>query len=156
MLPPALSVRLAVPADAPRVFPWRNAEATRRFFHDSGPLTLDGHIAWFHQALADPDRVLLIGESATAPIGVLRYDLSESTAMVSVYLDPALRGRGYGTALLLAGERWLRDQRESVAALRAEIRAGNTASHAAFARAGFVERSTVVEKLLQPSHGSSQ
>ena len=149
MLRPEVAVRPARSEDAPVVFPWRNAEATRRFFHDPRPLTLAKHVSWFDTVLRDERRVLLIGEAAGRPVGVLRYDLDTGAADVSIYLDPAMRGRGIGRALLLAGERWLCAHRPGSTLLRAEVRAANTASRSAFAQAGFEVAGSLFEKRIE-------
>jgi UDP-2,4-diacetamido-2,4,6-trideoxy-beta-L-altropyranose hydrolase len=148
MMLPEVMLRPARLADAALVFPWRNAAETRAFSGDPRPLTLERHMEWFRDTLADPARVLLIGETRGRPVGVLRYDIDGSVADVSIYLDPAMHGRGLGPAMLLRGERWLRLQRSSVTLLRAEIRTGNTASSRAFSRAGFTEAATSMRKAL--------
>ena len=158
MLLEPVRVRRARADDAERVFSWRNAEETRRRAHDPSPLSIEKHLEWFRHTLADDKRVLLIGEIESGPIGVLRYDVLEHVATVSVYLDPTRYGHGYGTALLMEGERWLRSFRPDVSCLRAEIRPDNLASRRAFAKSGFLECGTLLEKpmhkLVSPEFNS--
>jgi UDP-2,4-diacetamido-2,4,6-trideoxy-beta-L-altropyranose hydrolase len=144
-----IRVRRARADDAERVFHWRNAEETRRQSHDPSPMSIETHLKWFRQSLADEKRILLIGEIETVPIGVLRYDVLEHVATVSVYLDPSRYGHGYGTALLMEGERWLRSFRPDVSYLRAEIFPVNVASLRAFAKSGFKEHGTSFEKPIR-------
>jgi RimJ/RimL family protein N-acetyltransferase len=149
MLQEPVRVRRANEDDAHRIFHWRNAQETRRQSHDPSPLTIGKHLEWFRHSLADKKRVLLIGEIESGPIGVLRYDVLENIATVSVYLDPTQYGHGYGAALLMEGERWLRSFRPEVSYLRAEILPANVASRRAFAKSGFLERGTLFEKSMQ-------
>ncbi len=144
-----VDVRLALADDLAIVFEWRNAWQTRQYFHDTRPLDLSAHRDWFVRALDDPQRVLLMAERSGLPIGVLRFDVDGPTATVSIYLDPALHGRGLGTAVLLAGEGWLRRHRPDLQHLRAEVLAGNARSAGAFSRAGFGQTLVRFEKSLQ-------
>lgn len=151
MLQRPLQIRPACAEDAERLFEWRNAEETRRHSHDPRPLTREGHLRWLDRSLADSNRVLLIGESATGPVGVLRYDIEQDAATVSIYLDPKQQGRGYGPNLLSSGERWLRQSRPGIRRVRAEIGPENHGSRSAFRSAGFHTRGLVLEKSLEPS-----
>ncbi len=137
LLQRAVHVRPARPDDGEQLFAWRNAEETRRHSRDSAPLTLKGHLEWLRGCLEDDNRVLLVGEDEGKPLGALRYDLGPAVATVSIYLDPALQGRGYGPRLLLAGEAWLRRAKPWIRTVRAEIIATNEASRRAFEEAGF-------------------
>lgn len=137
MLPDPLALRPATAADAALIYAWRNHPGTRRHSLDGAPLAWEGHRRWLDAVLADPDRALLIGELDGAPVGVLRYDLAGSEATVSVYLDPALTGRGLGPRLLARGGDWLRRHRPDVATVLAHILPANRASTAAFLEAGF-------------------
>jgi UDP-2,4-diacetamido-2,4,6-trideoxy-beta-L-altropyranose hydrolase len=150
MLREPVHVRPARADDAERVFPWRNAVETRRHSHDPRPLSLDKHVRWFNACLIDAHRQLLIGESTDGPVGVLRYDFRHDVATVSIYLNPAQHGRGYGASLLSAGEEWLRRTKPNIVLIRAEILRENKASRTAFAEAGFAERGAIFEKSLEP------
>ena len=148
MLATSLKVRRARSDDAQRVFPWRNDEQTRLASRDPRPLTFESHRNWFSRALGDPGRVLLIGEDLQGPLGVLRYDLHADAATVSIYLDPARRGRGYGRALLRAGEQWLRRHRAEVKMLIADVLPDNARSRRTFESAGFRPAGQRFEKLV--------
>jgi len=149
MLQRPLHLRPARAEDAKRLFEWRNAEPTRRHFHDPSPLTLQGHMRWFRDCLNDDSRALLIGEDGGLPVGVLRYDFGRSVATVSIYLDPALHGHGYGPQLLLAGEQWLQQTKPEVVSVRAEIAPANDASRSAFEEAGFRASGLLFDKALR-------
>lgn len=132
-----LELRRARQEDCERVFMWRNAEETRRYIFDPAPIPWEDHQAWFARALQDPHRILLLGIQEGIPVGVLRYDLSDAAATISVYLDPARSGGGLGTSLIASGSAWLREHVPSVQRVRAEVMEGNIASHQAFMSAGY-------------------
>jgi len=138
LLPEAIELRIATPADCEDVHRWRNAEENREQAFDSKVIALDEHRRWFERVLADESVALLVGERAGEAIGVLRYDLAGGRATVSVYLVPGAHGRGYGNALIAAGTRWMREHHPQVAVLNAEIRYDNRRSIEAFANAGYL------------------
>jgi RimJ/RimL family protein N-acetyltransferase len=138
MPPSSITLRPAHECDCADVHAWRNDASVREQSHDARPIAFDDHRRWFAAALADPQRVLLIGEDAQGPVGVVRFDLSPPQATVSVYLVPARQAAGLGTPLIAAASRWMREHRPQVARLVAEILPRNVASARAFERAGYV------------------
>jgi UDP-2,4-diacetamido-2,4,6-trideoxy-beta-L-altropyranose hydrolase len=155
ILQATVQVRLAQAEDAKRVFEWRNAEKTRRFFRDPKPLSIAEHLEWFQRTLMDSKRLLLIGEVDTVPTGVLRYDLDNGSADVSIYLNPALHGRGLGTRLLAAGEHWLLETRPEIQRICAEVLSDNLVSRRLFIGAGFEERCALFEKSIAPQQSAN-
>lgn len=133
-----LRLRRAQSTDSDAVLSWRNHPQTRRYAFDPNPIEHEKHQQWFAAMLCHPNRELLIAERDQQPIGVLRYDISEGHAAVSVYLVPGLVGSGWGTRLLLAGECWLKEMRPDVQACDAEIAANNAPSLAVFRGLGFM------------------
>jgi UDP-2,4-diacetamido-2,4,6-trideoxy-beta-L-altropyranose hydrolase len=71
-------------------------------------------------------------------VGVLRYDLEQERAIVSINLAPEWRGRGLGAQLLRSGTEWMRRYHPTVREIRAEVLHQNMASHAVFVGAGYV------------------
>ncbi|HWP94750.1 MAG TPA: UDP-2,4-diacetamido-2,4,6-trideoxy-beta-L-altropyranose hydrolase [Gammaproteobacteria bacterium] len=131
-------LRPARAEDRERVLEWRNAETARRASLDSRHIDPAEHAAWFAATLSSAERRLLIAEVNDEPIGVLRFDFDGATrATASIFLAPAWIGRGYGTAILRAGQAWLAAEYPQVGEVRAEIRPDNAASLQAFRQAGF-------------------
>lgn len=137
LLPRDVALRAAGLEDCDTVHAWRNAEEARLGAFDPAPIPLEAHRAWYRRVLADPGTSLLVGETHGRPAGVLRFDVCDAIANVSVYLTPGIAGRGVGTALLRAGTSWLRQNRPGVREVRAEIRPDNLRSAGAFAAAGY-------------------
>jgi len=135
----SISLRPATAADVSRLFEWRDADETRRFFFDPAPLERHIHEQWLRETLARGDRRLLIGETRDGPVGVLRFDLLNDEAEISVYLVPGRQGRGLGTDLLRVGVAWAQQALPGIDRLTARIHPDNLASHRAFAKSGFRE-----------------
>ena len=132
-----VAMRLATGADARDLFAWRNATEVRRFSRSDAPIDREEHRRWLAAALADPACVLLVGSVAESPVGVVRFDLAGDSAEISIFLAPGQAGRGTGSALLAAAERWLADKRPTIRFVLAEVLAGNAASHRLFTGNGF-------------------
>jgi UDP-2,4-diacetamido-2,4,6-trideoxy-beta-L-altropyranose hydrolase len=141
-----IQLREAGGGDARPMFEWRNHESVRRMSRHSEPVTWAEHEAWLTAVAADANRILLIGEHRGRPVGVVRFDLAAAHAEVSIYRVPASDGRGLGTRLLRAAERWLAARRPEVVRLTAEVLEGNERSHRLFRSAGYQPRSRVYEK----------
>ncbi len=143
---PALRLRVARLEDCGAIHRWRVDEQTRSFSHDSRPIPYESHERWFRQALANPERVLLIGEAEGSAAGILRYDLEQESAIVSINLAPEWRGRGLGAQFLRSGTEWLRLHHPTVREIRAEVLHQNMASHAIFVDAGYVPYGSIYKR----------
>jgi RimJ/RimL family protein N-acetyltransferase len=131
-----LALREATAEDAAVLFEWANDPVTRAASFEPAPIAWETHVAWLERSLASGDRLLFLAEDA-GPVGQVRFDReSEDVAVISVSIAPAARGHGYAPAAIDAGVRTVAG-RWPVRRVRAEIRADNAASLAAFADAGF-------------------
>jgi UDP-2,4-diacetamido-2,4,6-trideoxy-beta-L-altropyranose hydrolase len=133
----SVQLRHATIDDATKVWPWRNHPETRRYFIRSTPVPLAEHHDWWDKILACKTSIILLGSRCKVDIGVLRFDLQNTMAVVSIYLDPAFHGLGLGTALLRAGENWLHVTHPSIQKCEATILLGNVASQRTFYSAGY-------------------
>lgn len=132
-----LLIRTASPDDVRRLFEWRNHPSIRSVSTNSDPIDWDAHESWFLQVMQDPNRIIYIAELQQQAVGVIRYDLDEDTAEVSIYLAPEQKGKGLGTQLLLGAENQLLRERPGVRCLRAKVLESNKHSHKLFKRCGY-------------------
>ena len=137
-----MQMRAATPEDEKKILRWRNDPSVRRFSGSSTAISPMEHAAWYARTLGDPDCYLLIGWDSHGEAGVVRYDVAHDVAKVSIYVKPERLGTGTGPALLAAGERWLAMRRPSVAAISADVHAGNRASVRLFSNAGYRVRAS--------------
>lgn len=148
LCPPQISIRCADSNDCDSIYEWRNAEETRRYIFDDKPIPIQSHRTWFQNTLKSPDRILLIGEIGDKSVGVLRYDLSGSEALISVYLLPGGHGRGVGAQLIRCGSKWLKEHCLGIKTINAEIFKENVGSLRAFESAGYKEHYAIYKKEL--------
>ncbi len=132
-----ISLRPVTLDDGAHLFEWRNHPAVRQFALQPDAIDWESHCQWLKASLENPQRVLLIGERDDEPVGVLRYDVAETEALVSVYLVPQRMGQGLGAPLLVVGHAWLLSHRPAVRQLNAQIVPENMASVKVFEKAGY-------------------
>lgn len=125
-----LSLRKIGAEDCELVYRWCNDSASRRYSLNPDPFGWESHEQWFSAMLANPLRQMLIAQKDGEDVGVIRYDLlpKKQLAVVSVYLNPKLHGRGMGMPLLYHGNQWIKANRPEIKKLSAEIHVENTAS----------------------------
>jgi RimJ/RimL family protein N-acetyltransferase len=121
-----IALRLATLADSDLLLLWRNDALTRQNSHSMAEVDRNSHQAWLLKSLADPTRIIFIGEVNGSPVGTVRCDC-RNTSPVRIELSwtvaPEHRGRGYGRKLVEAAAELFAAQE-----LYAEIKNGNAAS----------------------------
>lgn len=145
-----ITTRRATLADSRQLHDWRNDAAVRAVSRNAAEIDYADHERWLRGVLASSTRHLLIGERDGAAVGVVRFDVSERTAEVSIHLVPARFGRGEGRALLRAAEAWLRREDGAVESLRAHVNAGNVPSQRLFEAGGYSLAATQFIKRIRP------
>ncbi|MEI8309167.1 MAG: UDP-2,4-diacetamido-2,4,6-trideoxy-beta-L-altropyranose hydrolase [Verrucomicrobiota bacterium] len=133
----SIGMRVAEPKDSAILHEWRNHESIRNTCRDSGTISWETHQKWLASVLASQDRLLLIGESANGPVGVVRLDLNEQDAEVSIYLVPGRHAPGVGGDLLRRAELWLAANRPEILRVRAHVLGSNERSRNLFSGQGY-------------------
>lgn len=132
-----LCLRRATLADAGLLLDWRNDPLARAMSFDSSAVSWHDHVRWLEKQLAD-DRVhLLIGTADEVPVGQVRLDLRGEVGVVSYSVDAALRGAGFGEALVRTAVRSCVAPPQ--AGFIARVKAENAASRKIFQRLGWNE-----------------
>lgn len=133
-----IGLRPATADDSRWIWALANDPAVRSASFLSNPIPWADHKKWFAQKIADPHRHLLCAlDRNSQPLGSIRFEAGDaSTSRISVALNPISRGKGIGSALILAGCEWLFANSDK-STIHAYIRPSNTASTKAFELAGF-------------------
>lgn len=97
--PDALSIRRAIPADAPILWRWANDEVTRSASLKPQTIAPDEHLAWFNSASQRRESIF-IGEVEGVPVGVVRFRDNGAIVRMSYGLAPEARGKGLAQPLL--------------------------------------------------------
>lgn len=133
-----IGVRLAKPDDSKEIFEWRNNSLTLTMSHSSDRVEWEEHCKWFESTLINPNRFLLICEDKLkAKIAVVRFDLENDIATVSMNLSPYQRGKGYAKPCLNSSIEFIANKVKSLSAFLAEIKTTNLPSQKSFIGVGF-------------------
>ena len=143
-----LEIRRATIGDSRQLFAWRNHPSVRQASCHSEPLEWSRHEEWLAVVLADPDRVLLLVGRPERPVGVVRFDIEQGSADVSIYLVPEGPATATGAEVLRRAEQWLVASRADVHRFRALVLGDNLPSHRLFAGGGYDLQSTWYVKTL--------
>lgn len=136
-----IEFRKASQDDAQSLFLWRNEESVRSASRSRAPISWEQHSRWLSALLNDPSRELLIGMRDNKAVGVVRFDITDGLAEVSIYLVPGAEVKCRGSELMWCAEAWLRVHRPEVLVLQAEVLGHNERSSGMFRATGFdVER----------------
>jgi len=133
----SLQLRRATMEDAEKVWEWRNSPEIRAVSNQSEPIKLNAHLQWFERALVDTNRVLLIGSNNGSDIGVVRFDIYQDQAEISIYLVPGLIGKGWGRILLKDSERWLNQNLSNINVINANVLSDNLLSSNLFLESSY-------------------
>jgi RimJ/RimL family protein N-acetyltransferase len=131
--------RAATPADAERMWRWRNDPEVRSVSFNRELIPFDSHQSWLQQRLNDPQSIIRISEDINGmAVGQVRFELVDEgqTALISIIVDQTRRGRGLGTLLIAAGCQEL-FKNHTASRIIAQVKPSNAASEKAFRAAGF-------------------
>lgn len=132
----SIHLRLANEQDSETLWLWRNDPVMRAMAKTHQPISWDDHVQWFHRVRADDCTCIYIAEIGAERAAMIRFDRVHEAALVSINVNPALRGGGIGKAVLSVAC-------QQYAALYpgtdflAEVKTGNAASQRIFEASGF-------------------
>ena len=136
-----LKIRPATVNDWASLYAWRNDPDTRAASTTTGEVALADHMKWLAAELRKDTPGLYVAYDAARDVvvGTGRLDVvNKSTREVSLTVDPAQRGHGYGVQIVAALALTLG---ADVTVLRAKVRTGNMASLRAFADNDYLPKS---------------
>jgi len=133
----AIQMRLAEAKDAQAIFNWRNHPFVRNHSGNTQEIKWEEHREWFEMRLSRKISPILIGEINSQALGVVRFDISNNEAMVSIYLVPDSGLKGWGWCLLEQAENWLRQHHPQVVKLHAQVLPNNEPSKKLFDRLNY-------------------
>ncbi len=140
-----LLLRQAMATDEALLLRWANDPQVRANSYSPEPIAPAEHQRWFQAGLADDNLLLLIASDAQGcPLGQIRFDRQPQPvidapreALIDLSLDRCVRGQGLATELVRLGLQAMEKQWGPCTEAVAEVLAGNAASQATFAKAGF-------------------
>lgn len=133
-----LIVRQARIEDAMDVLRWRNDPLVCVMSRHHDPIREEVHMSWYERAVADPNRLLLIGVLGEQKIGIVRFDCRQASSWeVSIAMAQDARGKGYGRPFLEMALKWLGNTCAQPMSVLAVVRSDNESSLRLFQSLGF-------------------
>lgn len=147
----SVQVRKAELSDSHSLWMWRNHDSIRLVSRHTEIIPLESHQQWFEQTLLSTDRIILIAELASEPVGVIRFDFSGISAEISIYCVPDAKGSGNALEMLQQAEHYLQYNHIQIKLINAVVLAENQSSHHLFINAGYQKKSTTYLKNIERS-----
>ena len=141
-------LRKADKSDNRDIWLWRNHPQVRCNFFNTKPVPWQEHKKWFSSKIKSPSTKIYIAKEGGRKIGVIRFELKNRYATVSVNLNPAFFGRGLGSKIIEIGTDKFYNDTKLRNTIRAEIKKNNTASLKAFEKAGYEIAQNKKEKVI--------
>jgi UDP-2,4-diacetamido-2,4,6-trideoxy-beta-L-altropyranose hydrolase len=139
-----LHIREVSVDDCKQLWEWANDHSVRTLSFSSEPIPWERHVEWFRSKINNPACVLQIAMYGNEnPAGQIRYDLDGDQAVVSISLDRAFRGKGYGSLLIRRSAQKLFATR-AVTIIHAYVKRTNQTSTRAFEKAGYQDVGTAI------------
>ncbi|MCM1182558.1 MAG: GNAT family N-acetyltransferase [Roseburia sp.] len=131
-----LYLREVTEEDRDLLFEWANDPVVRRNAFHTEPISYETHVRWFRRMLENEAVHQYILCRAGEPIGQIRLEVADGTALIGYSVASGQRGKGLGTALLaLAGEK--AGEVGDVKRLVGQVKRENIASQRAFEKCGY-------------------
>lgn len=135
-----IKIRRAKQNDSKDIFEWRNDERTRHMSHTSQIIDWEDHKKWYLNSLDSKSLIMLICEdNRSEKIAIIRFDISISSAVISINLNPTKRGKGLAKPCLITSIKFFSKRYFEIKKIIAEIREDNIASQKAFLGIGFTK-----------------
>jgi len=135
-----IKIRSAKEDDSKDIFEWRNDELSRRMSHSSKIIEWENHNIWYSNSLDLKSRLLLICENDhNKKIAIIRFDISELHALISINLNPIQRGKGLAKSCLNRSIEFFAKEYIDIKNIIAEIKEDNIASQKLFLGIGFTK-----------------
>jgi len=143
-----IEINRAVKSDSRKIFEWRNNFKIRQISRNSKAISWNLHQNWFDEILANENRELVLGSLEGNTVGVVRFDIKNDIAEVSIYLVPDGSFHGYGRSLLLNAEQWLIRNRPEVKMFSATVLKDNQISKNLFLSLNYYLNSNAYYKII--------
>lgn len=138
-------IRKANNKDLIQYFNWANDTNVRENSFSPEKIEVEDHIKWFLEKLKDKSCFMYVFEIDDAPIGQVRFDISESIAQIDYSISELERGGGLGVRMLnQALERFVFEAKAfKVECIHGIVKLSNIGSIKTFEKLGFKRKKPV-------------
>ena len=139
-----INVRRAILDDMMICYDWANDPDVRRQSFNQNEITISDHENWFNKRLHDTNCFFYILELEGKPFAQIRFQVSESEAVLSYLVAREYRGKGFGTTILSKGIDFFTKEYGKKTDITGFVKFSNIASQQSFERMQF-HKSEAVE-----------
>ena len=82
------------------VFNWANEPEVRNNSYNPKFITLEEHTNWFNQKIQEENSLFYIAEIENEPAGMVRFEIGEENAIISIIIDKNFRGKRLASVFL--------------------------------------------------------
>jgi UDP-2,4-diacetamido-2,4,6-trideoxy-beta-L-altropyranose hydrolase len=124
-------------------YEWANDPMVRAQSFNSNTIPLTEHEQWFKSKLQDPHSFYYILELENNPFAQIRFQVNDSSAILSYLVDKNYRNRGLGTTILSKGiEAFIKDFNKKID-ITGYVKFSNIASQRSFEKLNFEKQEAV-------------
>ena len=134
LFPEEIKFRYAIDRDSKNIFKWRNLPGIRNVSNKKDLIEFQDHQKWFANCINNTNIILLIAESNQQAVGVIRFDLKDNQASISIYKTP-INVKTFG--LIKKVTSWFFKKYPEIISITADIIPDNVKSYEAFFSAGY-------------------
>jgi UDP-2,4-diacetamido-2,4,6-trideoxy-beta-L-altropyranose hydrolase len=125
--------------DCTLLWKWANDPVTRNQSFSTESISMTDHKLWFNAKINDPDTFMFIANNnQEKPVGVVRFNIEDDRAIISITVAPEYRGQGYSSEIIDSSTELLFSN-TNIRLVNAFVKPGNIASQHAFSNAGFTK-----------------
>lgn len=118
-------------------YEWASDPDIRAYSFNRNAISLSEHRAWYFKKIKEPFCIYLIARLENKCIGSIRFDIIDSTALISYLVSPLYQGKGIGRIMLSKGLMYLANKNPSVSSAEGYVLPENIPSIQVFERLGF-------------------
>lgn len=123
--------------DVDLLFEWANDREVRINSFNTAPIEYEEHKRWFKNCLQDENVAIYICYFNTQPIGQVRLNCNNETAVISYSIAKKYRGRGFGKFIIKLIEDEVISMWPNVKVLFGSVKLNNIASQRIFEHNGY-------------------
>lgn len=142
-----LVLRKAKKEDCELLFEWANDIECRKNSFSEKKIDFEMHIKWLESKLKNISSDLFIVEEDGKPVGMLRLDYEQKSAIISYSVAKEERKKGYGKKILQLAERYVKKDKMDIKELIGKVKRDNLISMSKFEQLEYkkVEKINCVE-----------
>ena len=135
-----IKIRKATIDDLDLIFEWANDPDERRNAFNSEPILYENHVKWYQSKMKSDDTYIFILMRDDIPVGQCRLDIEDGDALISYFIDPGYRNKGYGKKLLNLIYDKVKTEIPIIKMFTAEVKEENIPSQKVFLSLGYSEK----------------